>query len=153
LTFEIPPRRALGGGGGTPSTGARFRATWTRQNTDYGLGLLATPPTICEDRFGTGPCGSCHYHTRPQVGVSDARPRGYVTKIAPHKALRLIVSGKLTFEERAVLRRVVLGTFTLGHKWESQDARLHVYRSKSVHKVVLQRFIPAQIRQLILYCY
>ena len=30
----------------------------------------------------------------------------YVTKFAPHRALKLIVSGKLTFDERVVLHRV-----------------------------------------------
>ena len=31
---------------------------------------------------------------------------GNVTKFAPHKALKLIARGKLTFDERAVLHRV-----------------------------------------------
>jgi len=30
---------------------------------------------------------------------------GYVTKFAPHKALKLITRGKLTFDERVVLHR------------------------------------------------
>ena len=32
---------------------------------------------------------------------------GYVSQFAPHKALKLIPSGKLTFEERVVAHRVV----------------------------------------------
>ena len=37
----------------------------------------------------------------------DRIPGCYVTKYAPHKALKLISRGKLTFEERVVLHRVV----------------------------------------------
>ena len=36
-------------------------------------------------------------------------PRCYVTKFAPRKALYLIAWGKLTFDERVVLHRVVPG--------------------------------------------
>ena len=32
---------------------------------------------------------------------------GYVTKFAPHKILKLIAWGKLTFDKRVVLHRVV----------------------------------------------
>ena len=35
---------------------------------------------------------------------------GYATKFAPHKALQLIVGGKLTFGERVVLHRVDVWT-------------------------------------------
>ena len=34
---------------------------------------------------------------------------GHVTKFAPHKALKLIAWGKMTFDERVVLHRVVPG--------------------------------------------
>ena len=33
--------------------------------------------------------------------------KGYVTKFAPHLALKIIAGGKLTFDERVVLHRVV----------------------------------------------
>jgi len=43
------------------------------------------------------------------IGVSS-RPQVlgcYVTKFAPHKALKLIARGKLTFDERVVVHRAV----------------------------------------------
>ena len=39
---------------------------------------------------------------------------GFVTKFAPYKALKLMVCGKLTFDERVVLRRVDGGGSSAG---------------------------------------
>ena len=50
--------------------------------------------------------------TKPYGGVRGFRrgriPGCYVTEFAPHKALKLIAQGKLTFDARVVLQRVAL---------------------------------------------
>ena len=42
------------------------------------------------------------------AGFVASNLEGYATKCAPHKALKLIAYGKLTFDERVVLHRVVV---------------------------------------------
>ena len=46
------------------------------------------------------------YHTVEFAGFVASNFEGYVTKSAPHKALKLIVRDMLTFDERVVLHRV-----------------------------------------------
>ena len=65
---------------------------------------------------GVGPLSRANLEqirqSRPDsgLGLSHFQNLGcYVTKCAPHKALKLIASGKLTFDERVVLHRVDSG--------------------------------------------
>jgi len=56
-------------------------------------------------------CGSIlrilMYHTVEYEGFVPPKIGGYVTKFAPHKALKLIPRGTLTLDERVVLHYVV----------------------------------------------
>ena len=45
----------------------------------------------------------------PKVVVQKPLSGCYVTNFAPHRALKLIVGGKLTFDERFVVHREVFG--------------------------------------------
>ena len=46
------------------------------------------------------------FHSVEQTGFVSSQFEGYVTTFAPHKALKLITTGKLTFDERVELNRV-----------------------------------------------
>ena len=45
------------------------------------------------------------YHSADEKGVVPTKFEGHVTKLAPHKALKLIARGELTLDGRVVFRR------------------------------------------------
>jgi len=68
---------------------------------------------------------------------------GLRDKFASHDAPKFVARGKLTFDEKAVLHRVVMTSW--------RDVNRESYLTESVYQVVLPKSIPAQIRQLIVH--